>query len=242
LKHNAVVYDRAHSSFGELKKGMINWDHVLHDVSWLHFSAISPALNESVAAVCLEALQAASKRNIIISIDLNHRPKLWGHRNPHNLMSELLTYCDVVMGNIWSAHDLLGIPLDTHLTETNNKTAYLEHAHQTSIKIMKRFARVKHVACTFRFEEGEHGISYFASLYSAHHWTDSTVYRSEHIFDKVGTGDCFMAGLIYGLFKQIPEKEIIQFATAAAFGKFFEKGDATSQDLNMIFERIKQYE
>jgi 2-dehydro-3-deoxygluconokinase len=107
---------------------------------------------------------------------------------------------------------------------------------------MKRFARVKHVACTFRFEEDVHGISYFATLYSAHHWTDSPVYRSDHIFDKVGTGDCFMAGLIYGLFKQIPEKEIIQFATAAAFGKFFEKGDATSQDLNMIQERIKQYE
>ena len=64
---------------------MIDWDHVLHDVSWFHFSAISPALNESVAAVCLEALQAASKRNITISIDLNHRPKLWGHRNPHDV-------------------------------------------------------------------------------------------------------------------------------------------------------------
>ena len=115
LKNQSVIYDRAHSSFGELKKGMINWDHVLHDVSWFHFSAISPALNESVAAVCLEAVQAASKRNITISIDLNHRPKLWKQRNPHDVMSELLPYCDVVMGNIWSAHDLLGIPLDPHL-------------------------------------------------------------------------------------------------------------------------------
>ena len=155
LKNNSVIYDRAHSAFGELKKGMINWDHVLHDVSWLHFSAISPALNESVAAVCLEALQAASKRNITISIDLNHRPKLWKNRNPHDVMAELLPYCDVVMGNIWSAHDLLGIPLDPHLIESKNKTAYLQHAHQTSIKILKRFARVKTVACTFRFEEGK---------------------------------------------------------------------------------------
>src|ERR1700682_3504161 len=92
LKNQSVIYDRAHSSYGELKKGTINWDHVLHDVSWLHFSAISPALNESVAAVCLEAVQAASKRNIIISIDLNHRPKLWGQRNPHDVMAELLQY------------------------------------------------------------------------------------------------------------------------------------------------------
>jgi 2-dehydro-3-deoxygluconokinase len=124
----------------------------------------------------------------------------------------------------------------------NSKTAYLEHAHQTSVKILKRFARVKHVACTFRFEEAENGISYFASLYSAHHFADSPVYRSEHIVDRVGTGDCFMAGLIYGLYKQLPEKEIVQFATAAAFGKFFEKGDATNQDLNLILERTRKYE
>lgn len=242
LKNHSVVYDRAFSSFGELKKGMINWDHILHDISWLHFSAISPALNESVAAVCLEAVKAASKRNITISIDLNHRPKLWGFRNPHNIMSDLLLYCDVVMGNIWSAHDLLAIPLDPHLTGLKNKTAYLQHAQQTSVKIMKRFARVKQVACTFRFEEGEEGISYFASLYSAQHWAESVLYQSDRILDKVGTGDCFMAGLIYGLFKHLPEKEIIQFASAAAFGKFFEKGDATRQDVNIILDRIKKNE
>jgi 2-dehydro-3-deoxygluconokinase len=76
LKNQSVIYDRAHSAFSEMKRGTINWDHILQDVSWLHFSAISPALNESVAAICLDAVQAASKRNISISIDLNHRPKL----------------------------------------------------------------------------------------------------------------------------------------------------------------------
>jgi 2-dehydro-3-deoxygluconokinase len=241
LKNHSVIYDRAFSAFGELKKGMINWDQILLDVSWLHFSAISPALNESVASVCLEAVQAASKRNITISIDLNHRSKLWKQRNPHDTMSELLPYCDVVMGNIWSAHDLLGIPLDMHLIQANDKSSYLQHAHQTSIRILKRFARVKTVACTFRFEEGEQGILYYSSLYSAHQWADSSVYRSEKIIDKVGTGDCFMAGLIYGLYKQLREPEVIQFATAAGFGKFFEKGDASNQDLETIQARIRQY-
>jgi 2-dehydro-3-deoxygluconokinase len=242
LKNSSVIYDRAHSSFGELKKGMFNWDQILHNVSWFHFSAISPALSDSVAAVCLEAVQAASKRNITISIDLNHRPKLWNQRNPHDVMSELLPYCDVVMGNIWSAHDLLGIPLDLSLIEAKDKTAYLQHAHQSSTRILKRFARVKTVACTFRFEEGEQGVLYYASMYSAHHWADSSVYRSEKIIDKVGTGDCFMAGLIYGLYNHMQEQEVIQFAAAAGFGKFFERGDATGQDLKIIQERIKQYE
>ncbi len=241
LKNQSVIYDRAHSSFGDLKIGMINWDLVLHDVSWFHFSAISPALNESVASVCLEAIRAASKRNITVSVDLNHRPKLWRQRNPHNVMSELLTYCDVVMGNIWSAHDLLGIPLDSHMIKDGDKSAYLQHAHLTSTRILKRFARVKTVACTFRFEEGDRGMTYYASLYSAHNWADSPVYRSEKIVDKVGTGDCFMAGLIYGLYTNLPEAEIIQFASAAAFGKFFEMGDSTSQDLDSIRERIKEY-
>jgi 2-dehydro-3-deoxygluconokinase len=242
LKSQSVIYDRAHSSFSELKKGMIDWEHILHEVSWLHFSAISPALSEPVAAVCLEVLEAASRKNIKISIDLNHRPKLWKHRNPHEVMSVLLPYCDVVMGNIWSAHDLLGIPLDLQLIGENEKSAYLQHAHQTTLKILKRFARVKTVANTFRFEDGEEGILYYGSLYSDHHWADSSVYRSKQVVDKVGTGDCFMAGLIYGLFNHLPELEVIQIAAAAGFGKFFEKGDATNQELETIRERIKQYE
>jgi 2-dehydro-3-deoxygluconokinase len=242
LKNPSVIYDRMHSSFSELKKGMIDWEHILHDVSWFHFSAISPALNESVAEVCLEALQAASRKNINISIDLNYRPKLWKQRNPHDVMSVLLPYCDVVMGNIWSAHDLLGIPLDSHLVQAKEKSAYLQHAHQTAMKILKRFARVKTVANTFRFEEDEEGILYYGSLYSAHQWADSSVYRGKQVVDKVGTGDCFMAGLIYGLFNHLPEPEVIQLAAAAGFGKFFEWGDSTYQELKTIRERIKQYE
>jgi 2-dehydro-3-deoxygluconokinase len=171
---------------------------------------------------------------------LNHRPKLWKNRNPHDIMARLLPYCDVVMGNIWSAHDLLGIPMDLNLIGKKEKSAFLQHAHQTSIKILKRFARVKTVACTFRFEKGEHGISYYASLYSAHHWADSSEYESERILDKVGTGDCFMAGLIYGLYQQLPEQEVIQFAASAGFGKFFEAGDSTSQNLKTIQDRIKK--
>jgi 2-dehydro-3-deoxygluconokinase len=242
LKNHSVIYDRAYSSFSELKKDTIDWDHILHDVSWLHFSTISPALNERVASVCLEALQAASSKNINISIDLNNRPKLWKQRNPHDVMSVLLPYCDVVMGNIWSAHDLLGIPLDLQLIGMNEISAYLQHAHQTAIKILKRFARVKTVANTFRFEDDNEGIKYYGSLYSAHRWADSSIYQSKQVVDKVGTGDCFMAGLIYGLHNHLSELEVIQIAAAAGFGKFFEMGDATNQDLKTIRERIKQYE
>ena len=241
LKNRSVIYDREHSSFGRLKPGVIDWERALQGTSWLHFSAVSPALSENVAEVCEEALEAASRRKITVSIDLNYRSALWKQRNPQESMSKLLNHCDVVMGNIWSAHDLLGIPLDPALLRQNEPESCLQHAHQSAQTLLKRFARVKTVALTFRFDEGEKGIQYFASLYTAHHSAESPVLRSEEILDKVGTGDCFMAGLIYGLIHQLPEEDIILFASSAAFGKFFEIGDATRQDVRTIWERIQRH-
>ncbi|MDP4129433.1 MAG: sugar kinase [Bacteroidota bacterium] len=242
VKNSGVIYDRDYSSFAELKRGMLNWDLILKDVSWFHFSAISPALNASIAEVCREGLEAASKKNITISVDLNHRPKLWKGRNPHDVMAVLGQYCDVIMGNIWSAHQLLGIPLHDGRIDPSRRESYLEHAKQTSLLILKKFSRCKTVANTFRFDQGEKGIRYYATLYSeGHHFLSSSVFEADTVVDKVGTGDCFMAGLILGLYKHWPEEEIIQFAAAAAFGKFMEAGDATGQDLATIHARAIQY-
>jgi 2-dehydro-3-deoxygluconokinase len=240
VRNRSVIYDRAHSSFSGLKPGVIDWDRTLQGISWLHFSAISPALSEPVTEVCEEALEAASKRNIMASIDLNYRSALWKQRNPQESMSKLLNHCDVVMGNIWAAHDLLGIPLNNVLLQQNEPASYRQHAYESAQTLLKRFARIKTVALTFRLDEGEKGIQYFASLYTPHHRVESPVLRSEEILERVGTGDCFMAGLIYGLIHQLPEKDIILFASSAAFGKFFEIGDATRQDVGTIWERIQR--
>jgi len=241
LRNRAVIYDREHSSFRELKPGMIDWERAFHDISWLHFSAITPALSETLAEVCEEALAAASKRKITISIDLNYRAPLWKQRNPHQILSKLLDYCEVVMGNIWAVHDLLGIPLDHALLQQNKPASYQQHAHQSALKLLKQFTRIKTVALTFRFGEGQKGIQYFAFLQTPHDWAESPVLRSAEILDKVGTGDCFMAGLIYGLIHHLAQKDLILFATSAGFGKFFEVGDATRQDVRMIRERIQRY-
>lgn len=240
LRNRTVIYDREHSSFGGLNPGAIDWEDALQDISWLHFSAISPALSEPLAEVCEEAVEAASRHGITVSIDLNYRSALWEQRNPQKSMSKLLNHCDVVMGNIWSAHDLLGIPLDPALLRQNDRASYRQHAQQSAQALLKRFAQVQTVALTFRFDEGEKGIRYFASLYTAHHSAESPVLHGEEILDKVGTGDCFMAGLIYGLIHQLPEEDIVRFASSAAFGKFFEIGDATRQDVQIIWERIQR--
>ncbi|HEX5150729.1 MAG TPA: sugar kinase [Parafilimonas sp.] len=238
LKHTGVIYDRAHSSFSELKPGIINWDEKLDDVSWFHFSAISPALNENVAAVCREVVSAAVRKGITISVDLNHRAKLWQYgKNPLEIMPGLVEHCDVVMGNIWSANSLLGIGLDENIHDKKSKAAYLEHADTTAKLIMQKFPKCKTVAQTFRFDH-ENGIKYYAALNDANHQYVSGEFIAGQVVDKVGSGDCFMAGLIYGLSNDLLPGEIMNFAAAAAVGKLQEKGDSTNQDLASIRSKI----
>ena len=228
----SMVYDREHSSFSELKPGMIDWDRVLHDVSWFNFSAISPALNQNVADVCLEAVQAAAKRNITISVDLNYRSRLWKYgKQPHEVMPALVEYCDLVMGNIWSANTLLGTTIDEGIHDKKSKQAYLDHAAATSLAIMQKFPKCKTVANTFRFDSTNDHLLYYTSLF-----TDSQLYCSpeftcQGVVDRSGSGDCFMAGLIYGIYNQRAPQDILNYATAAAFGKLQEFGDATGQDV-----------
>ncbi|MBK0383198.1 sugar kinase [Pedobacter sp. SD-b] len=228
----SMVYDRAHSSFAELRRGMIDWDKVLRDVSWFNFTAISPALNERVADVCLEALEAASKKGIVISCDLNYRSRLWKYgKEPIEVMPKLIEYCDVVMGNIWSANSLLGTSIDEKIHQKGKRSDYLAHAERTAKEIIDKFVKVKSVANTFRFDSDANELKYYTSLFTDGKSFHSTEHNCEGVVDRSGSGDCFMAGLIYGFYNHHQPQEIIDYATTAAFGKLQEHGDATGQDI-----------
>lgn len=230
LKNACVIYDRAYSSFWELKPGQINWDEVLEGVSWFHFSAISPALNANVAAVCLEAVKAAKDKGIAVSVDLNYRAKLWQYgTQPNEIMPGLVQHCDVVMGNIWAAESLLGIA--STLKESNGKTKeeLMEAAGKSMKQIHIRYQKVSSIAYTFRLED-----LYFGLLQQGPKLVVSKEFPLENIVDKVGSGDCFMGGLIYGLYNQQQPKDIIDFAAAAAVNKLFIKGDATTASVEEI--------
>lgn len=230
VKHAGVIYDRAHSAFSALCPGMIDWDQVLSGVGWLHFSAISPALNRGVAEVCREALKAAREKGVTISVDLNYRAKLWQYGVPPTaVMPGLVEYCDLVMGNLWAAEKMLGIPVEPALEEGGRKEDFLEHALRTSEQIVQRFPRVRQVAKTFRFDRGVHGVHYYSTFFGDGKLYSSREYFSDAIVDKVGSGDCFMAGLIRGLYRGRPVAEVLEFATAAAFFKLFIPSDATDQ-------------
>jgi len=220
LHHTETIYDRLNSSFGELKPGIINWDEVLTGIRWFHFSAIAPALNENVAAVCKEALSACVKKSITISVDLNHRSKLWQYgKQPNEIMPELLQYCDVVMGNIWSAETMLNMKVPSNIHDINTKENYVQQAKKTSEEIIRQFPKCKIVANTFRFDKKD--IEYFGTVFSSNILYVSASYKTGNVIDKVGSGDCFMAGLIYGVYNHLPFQQVVNFATAAAFQKLF---------------------
>lgn len=234
LRNKGVIYDRAHSSFAGLQPGEIDWDKVLKDCTWFHFSAISPALGQNIADVCLEGLKAASTRKLTISVDLNYRSKLWKYgKKPVEIMPELVNHCNVIMGNLWSAADLLGIEVEKDIHQQGSREAYILHAKRTAEHIIKKYPQCKTVANTFRFDAGA-GIRYFATLDNQNGQVVSPVFETASVVDRVGSGDCFMGGLIYGLYSNHGSQDVIDFAAAAAFGKLQERGDATSQTVEDI--------
>lgn len=242
LKNAGVIYDRKYSSFSELEVGTVDWDKVFEGVSWFHFSAICPAINQSVADVCEEALKAASDRNIKISIDLNYRAKLWKYgKEPAEVLPALVAYCDLVMGNVWAAEKMLGIPVSETLVEEHDKSAYLQQSQISSKAIMEQFPKCRSVANTFRFDQGDSGIQYYTTLYTNDELFISTEYTAEKIAGKVGSGDCFMAGLIYGFYNVLGPQEIVDFATSAAFAKLFTESDFNTTTLEQIPEVAGPY-
>ncbi|ASZ14561.1 sugar kinase [Chitinophaga pendula] len=226
LKHAEVVYDRKYSSFSTITPGSVDWDAWLGDAGWFHWSAISPALNADAAIVCKEILEAASRKGLIISTDLNYRSKLWQYgKQPGDIMPELATYCDVIMGNIWAAHQMLGTPLDTEALAADNKQVYLDNAEKVARTIINRYPRCKQVAFTFRFSAAPAHNRYYASYFDGTAQTVSREYETNEVVDRVGSGDSFMAGLIYAQLNKMDAQQTINYAAAAAYAKLFYKGD-----------------
>ncbi|MCO5934180.1 sugar kinase [Mucilaginibacter sp. RB4R14] len=239
MKHDAVIYDRAGSAFAELSPGIIDCNKVLQGVTWFHFSAICPALSQQTADLCEEVLKAASQRNITISIDLNYRARLWQYgKHPQEIMPKLAKYCNLIMGNVWAAESLLGIAVDANIHSIGKKENYLKEAANVSEKIMAQYPKCRAVANTFRFDH-QQGIKYYTTLYQDGEFHNSAEYVAEQVTDKVGSGDCFMAGLIYGYCEQMQPQDTLDFATAAAFEKLSIPGDATKSTVAQITKAIK---
>lgn len=225
-----VVYDRAHSAMSEIEPGMVDWEKVFEGAAWFHWTGITPAISQSAADACLEACKAASKMGLTISTDLNYRAKLWKYCNDSDrerIMTELTSYCDVVLGNEEDAEKHFGIHpegLDVHKDGHDVKAeAFLSVCKQ----MMEKFPRAKKVITTLRGSISASHNTWAGVLYDGENMYETRQYQITDIVDRVGGGDSFMGGLIYGLLKY-PEDDqnALDFAVAASCLKHTIKGDA----------------
>jgi 2-dehydro-3-deoxygluconokinase len=223
-----VIYDRAHSAIAEIQTGMINWDTVFDGAEWFHWTGITPAISQGAADVCLEAVKAASAKGITISTDLNYRAKLWSYDGDREtIMTELTSYCDIILGNEEDAEKHFRIypeGLDVHKNGHDLKAeAFLSVCQQ----MMKKFPRAKKVITTLRGSISASHNSWAGVLHNGKEMLQTRQYQITDIVDRVGGGDSFMGGLIYGLLKYPDDDQnALNFAVAASCLKHTIKGDA----------------
>ena len=223
-----VVYDRAHSAMAEIEKGMVDWDSVFDGVSWFHWTGITPAISQGAADVCLEAIKVASAKGITISTDLNYRAKLWKYRGDREaIMTELTSYCDIILGNEEDAEKHFGIKPEGLDITTQGKQVKAEAFLSVCKQMMNKFPKAKKVITTLRGSISASHNTWAGVLYDGKTMYKSPEYQITHIVDRVGGGDSFMGGLIYGLLK-FPEDDqnALNFAVAASCLKHTIKGDA----------------
>jgi len=220
-----VIYDRAHSALSEVEPGTIDWEKVFDGATWFHWTGITPAVSASAAAVCKEAIQAANQKGITVSTDLNYRKKLWKYgKTAREVMPSLVEGCDVILGNEEDA----AMALDIHPEGVNVSSGHVEAEAYLGVskKIMEQFPRCKQVITTLRGSINANQNTWSGVLYDGNTLYKGPEYNISHIVDRVGGGDSFMGGLIYGL---LTHKEDLQsalnFAIAASCLKHTIAGD-----------------
>ncbi len=222
-----VVYDRAHSSIADIKPGMINWKEVLKDAGWFHWTGITPALSQGAADACLEAIRTANEMGVTVSCDLNYRKNLWKYgKTASEVMPQLVEGCDVLLGNEEDAEKVFGIKpegFDASQTEGEVDAAEFESVCR---QLQARFPRAKKVIITLRGSINANHNTWSGVLYDGKELFTAPTYNITHIVDRVGGGDSFMGGLIYGLISY-PEdsRKALHFAVAASCLKHTIYGD-----------------
>ena len=223
-----VVYDRVHSAISEIQSGMIDWEKVFEGVEWFHWTGITPAISQSAADVCLEAVKTASRLGITISTDLNYRAKLWKYGvEPEVIMTELTSYCDVILGNEEDAEKHFGIKPEGLDITTQGHDVKAEAFLSVCQQMMEKFPKAKKVITTLRGSISASHNTWAGVLYDGKTMLQSSQYQITDIVDRVGGGDSFMGGLIYGLLTfPDDDQNALDFAVAASCLKHTIKGDA----------------
>lgn len=225
-----VIYDRANSSIAKAEKSNFNWEKIFKGADWFHVTGITPALGDKIAEITVEACRKAKEMGVTVSTDLNYRKKLWTREKAGKVMTELCKYVDYCIANEEDAKDVFGITADNTDIESGklDRDGYISVAK----KLTEKFG-FKGVAITLRESISANDNNWSGMLYTGNETYFSKKYAI-HIVDRVGGGDSFGAGLIYGLSNGLSPQDTIEFAVAASCLKHSVEGDFNMMSLDEV--------
>lgn len=228
---STVVYDRAHSSMAEADLAQFDWDRIFSGADWFHCSGITPAISQRAADYALAAVRAARARGLIVSCDCNGRGKLWKYgKFAHEVLPDLVRCADVLFATAFDALSSLGIAPESDASPADADPQGPGHdtlAADASLgrRIFLAFPNLKYQAITHRASQSANHTRWSGSLYDGTQLICGTTYDITHIVDRVGTGDAFAAGLIFGLATGMESRSALEHALAASTLKHSIPGD-----------------
>jgi len=231
-----VIYDRAASAIALAKREDFDWDKIFDGVNWFHFTGITPALSDGAAEITMDALKAAKAKGITVSCDLNYRKKLWSKAKAKEVMTSLMPYVDVLIANEEDSADVFGIKADD--TDISKGALNKEGYKSVAKKLVDAFG-FKYVAITLRGSISANDNKWSAMLYNGKDYFFSKEYMI-HIVDRVGGGDSFGGGLIYGMLNfPTDNQKIIEFAVGASCLKHSVEGDYNMVTVDEVLKLIE---
>ena len=234
MRASQVVYDRSGASIADVDASEFNWDEIFDGADWFHTTGITPALSDKAAALTEAALKAAKAKGITTSIDLNYRKKLWSKEKAREVMTKLCQYVDVCIGNEEDAETTLGFHAGSDVTKGGLEI----EGYKSIFKQMKEKFNFKYIASTLRESHSASDNGWSALVYDGNEF-----YHTKHydvrIIDRVGSGDSFASGFIYGLVTNMPMGEAAEFGVAASALKHTIPGDLNHATRKEVMDLVK---
>ena len=226
---SVVVYDRFGSSIATAIPGCLDWHNVLNGSSWLHITGITPAISQSAANLCIESVQVAKELGITISCDYNYRKNLWKYgKSAQEIMPEIVRLVDIGIANEEDCQKALGVsvakPTEMRQSIVDGQLSH-EHYEMLCSKMFQIFPNLKMQAITLRESYSANHNGWSACLFNGNDFFLSRRYGIKNIVDRVGSGDAFAAGLIYGITQGMSDEKALNFAVAASCLKHSIIGD-----------------
>lgn len=233
---STVTYDRKGSAITELQKGDLDWKRIFEGKHWFHFSGTAPALGDNVAEVTREACEAAKQLGLTVSCDLNYRKFLWSQEKANRVMSSLMKYVDVLFTNEEEADKVFNLSASgSDVTQGKIDSRGYE---SVAIRLREKFD-LTHVSISLRESLTATANVWSGMLYDGVHFHLSRKHRIEPIVDRVGGGDAYSAGVIYGLLAAHPLQDVVEFAAAASCLKHSIHGDFNLTSMDEVLNLMK---